>query len=430
MSKKHIKARLISAAAAVLISVCGCQNSAALPADTSVSQASKENVTISENTVSQDTQAPEKELSVTESSILSSGNTERLKKCFEKAENGEELTVAYIGGSITEGIAVKPDECWAKLSYDRLCEAYPKAAINYVNAGMSGTPSMLGIIRAERDVLAPHGDPDIVFIEFAVNDAQDSVSEKAYESLVRRMLSLSPDTAVILLFMRTDNGYSCQKHMSAVGYHYGLPMISVNDALSREIEAGRMTWADYSDDGAHPNIAGNRLVADMIEEYFDSVREGRIYEGKSEGWDKGFSDVSEVEPLYGDSFVNTHMLDRTNLMPVSLGEYNDQKETIAWFPNGWTRKGGENQGISFDIRCSSLFIVFHCNKVERYGTAEVFCDGEKVSEVKSYRSDGWNNPVPQLLFSDLELKTHRIEIKMKEGQEDTYFGILAFGYCD
>lgn len=41
-----------------------------------------------------------------------------------------------------------------------------------MNAGLSGTPSKLGILRLDRDVLAY--EPDICFIEFAVNDGTET----------------------------------------------------------------------------------------------------------------------------------------------------------------------------------------------------------------------------------------------------------------
>ena len=358
---------------------------------------------------------------VVERSLITLGNTERTKAALEKAEKGESITVAYIGGSITEGLTAGPDDCWAKLSYSRLCERFPSAQINYVNAGMSGTPSTLGIIRAERDVLAPYGNPDIVFIEFAVNDAQDAISKEAYESLVRRMLGLESNPAVVLLFTRTSTGYTCQKHMSEIGSNYGLPMISVPNAINPELDSGRMEWADYSDDEAHPHIEGHKLVAEMVDNYFGKVIAGAESEAE---------ELSGAEPLYGNAYVNMHLLDRTNLTPLSLGEYNDEKETISQFPNGWTRKGGENSGISFDITSKSLFIIYQCNKSKRFGTAEIYVDGELCSEVKSSASTGWNNPVAQLVFKSDELKTRRIEIKMADGNEDTYFGILGFGYTD
>ena len=51
-------------------------------------------------------------------SVVSTGNTARLDKVFTKAENGEDITIAYVGGSITEGYAAGPrsPQCYASLS--------------------------------------------------------------------------------------------------------------------------------------------------------------------------------------------------------------------------------------------------------------------------------------------------------------------------
>ncbi|MBP3854727.1 MAG: SGNH/GDSL hydrolase family protein, partial [Ruminiclostridium sp.] len=210
---------------------------------------------------------------------VSAGDPTRFRRVFEKAANGEEITVAYIGGSITEGYTLEPEQCWAYLTHRWLCEKYPSAKINYVNAGLSGTPSTLGLIRSDRDVLAPCGDPDIVFIEFAVNDDGSAVTKEAYESLVRKMLDLESAPAVALVFMRTDTGYSCQDWQKEVGLLYGLPMISINDALTKAIEDGYMTWADYSNDGAHPNPEGSKFVAEAVELMFEML-EDKKYTGE------------------------------------------------------------------------------------------------------------------------------------------------------
>lgn len=41
-------------------------------------------------------------------SLLRKGNNQRLKSAIEKAERGEDVTIAYIGGSITQGAGAKP----------------------------------------------------------------------------------------------------------------------------------------------------------------------------------------------------------------------------------------------------------------------------------------------------------------------------------
>ncbi|MBQ3842676.1 MAG: SGNH/GDSL hydrolase family protein [Ruminiclostridium sp.] len=355
---------------------------------------------------------------IVKNSFFDIGSPERFAKALAKAENGEEITVAYIGGSITEGYTVQPEECWAYLTHRWLCEQFPDAKINYVNAGLSGTPSTLGLIRSDRDVIAPYGEPDIVFIEFAVNDANDSVNKEAYESLVRKMLTLESNPAVALIFMRTDNGYSCQDWQKEVGYLYHLPMISVNDALTNAIDNGYMTWADYSNDGAHPNPEGCKLIAEMIENMFDEFRGNgdRLLD----------VDANDITPIFGSEYVNMHMLDSASLTPTSAGEYENTAALTA-FPNAWTRKAGGNEGISFDMEFDDLFIVYHCNKNKHFGTADVYVDGEKQCEVKSFAEDGWSNPVPQLVMRGDGVKQHKVEIKLQGDGEKTYFGILAFG---
>lgn len=424
-------------AAGIIISalLCSCggtppaQTASASAADTAADPVTAESAAPAGTEAVTVTEAPSEELSdrekIIRKSIVSVGNTGRFRKVFAKAAAGGEITVAYIGGSITEGYTLKPEECWAKLTYDYLCEKYPDTKINYVNGGMSGTPSSLGVVRAERDILAPCGDPDIVFVEFAVNDSKDKLCRESYESLVRRFLALDSEPAVALLFMRTDNGYNCQEQQSAIGAHYGLPMISLNDGLTYAIDEGLMTWADYSNDGAHPNPEGAKLVAEMIEYFY-----GLADAGENDDTAPEITDVSAVEPLYGDGYVNMHMLDSKNVTPVSSGEYMTDREMLGTFPNGWYRKGGDNQGISFDLTFESLFLVYHCNKNKKYGTAEVFVDGEYVSEIISNSDEGWNNPVPRFIKTFDGVGSHRVEIKMKDGEEGNYFGILALGITD
>ena len=364
---------------------------------------------------------------IVNNSMLHAGSSERFRKVFEKAKSGEEITVAYIGGSITEGYTVKPDECWAYLTYQWLCEKYPDAKINYVNAGLSGTPSTLGLIRADRDVIAPFGEPDIVFIEFAVNDANDTVNKEAYESLVRKMLTLDSEPAVALMFMRTKDGYSCQNWQSEIGKNYNLPMISVNDALSLAFADGYMTWEDYSNDEAHPNPEGCKLIAEMTEHMLSGLA-GDENLNRDPYWDSDTPvDPNSVEPVYGTALVNMHLADASSITPVSMGEYSISSP-LASFPNAWTRKGGGNEGITFETEFCDLFLVYHCNNSSRFGTAQIYVDGELKGEASGNRKDGWSNPVTKLVMRSDCVKKHTVEIKMKGDAEKQYFGILAFGY--
>ena len=91
----------------------------------------------------------------------------RLANVLRKAQRGEEVTIGFIGGSITEGYdASSKDNSYVSLVYKWWCEAFPLTKVNLVNAGVGGTSSYLGVHRVGEDMLSHN--PDLVFIEFAV----------------------------------------------------------------------------------------------------------------------------------------------------------------------------------------------------------------------------------------------------------------------
>ena len=101
-------------------------------------------------------------------SLMNFGNTCRIQRVIEKARDGKEVTLAYIGGSITQGAGAIPihTKCYAYQS----CKLFQKrfAAqdnVRLIKAGVGGTPSELGMIRFDRDVLRREEQPDLVVID-------------------------------------------------------------------------------------------------------------------------------------------------------------------------------------------------------------------------------------------------------------------------
>ena len=58
--------------------------------------------------------------------------------------------------------------------------------VKFVKAGVGGTPSELGMLRFDRDVLRDGEKPDIVVVEFAVNDEGDERRAIATKALCAR----------------------------------------------------------------------------------------------------------------------------------------------------------------------------------------------------------------------------------------------------
>jgi len=353
-----------------------------------------------------------------ERSVISTGNNERMKKVMEKARKGEDVTLAYIGGSITQGYNAGTTEIFAKLSSDYFRETYATTGkVNYVNAGLSGTPSLLGLIRSDRDIF--EAKPDVVFIEFAVNDAQDNQNKAAFESLVRKALTQEQEPAVVLLFSVTEDGYTCQTNMQLIGMNYGLPMISVPNAIHPEFEAGRMTWKDWADDGSHPNKNGQKLYSEFIIYYWNKV------------------DAEELsapyilrEKMLNLDYTTMKMADKDSVKIVDAGSFHEENGHEA-FTKGWmkSKDAKENASFVFEIDCRSLFFVYKEANNADFGTAEVYVDGEKMMTITSNKAEGWYNPVPVRIFRDSECKTRKVEIRMQDGDEEKLFYLLAIGYC-
>lgn len=60
----------------------------------------------------------------------------RLKSCMRRAEAGEELTIGFFGGSITQdSLATKHENCYAYRVFRWWEETFPKAVFRYVNGG-------------------------------------------------------------------------------------------------------------------------------------------------------------------------------------------------------------------------------------------------------------------------------------------------------
>lgn len=188
-----------------------------------------------------------------------------------KAERGEKLRVAFLGGSITQNANghVKRVPEWLR-------SQWPEAEFEVVNAGLASTCSVTGAFRFHRDVLAK-GPVDLLVVEFAVNDDQDarhdrSTAIRGLEGIVRQYFTANPEgdaisvqfvnPTILAMHQAGEEATSVAAH-KAVARHYGIASVDVGLALAREIAAGRMTWEkDYHE--THPNEAGYRFASDLI----------------------------------------------------------------------------------------------------------------------------------------------------------------------
>lgn len=357
-------------------------------------------------------------------SLTNIGNTYRLKNAIAKAKSGDDVTIAYIGGSITEGDHLPTS--YAERTYNYFVNTFAANPdrCRYVNAGISGTPSILGALRVNKQVLAY--DPDIVFIEFAVNDDEDEDFRDAYDCLIRECLKYKSNPAVILLFARMEEGWTSQDWKKQIGSHYDVSMISYADGITYLFDNNVIQWSDFSNDYCHPHAEGNAIVADFIA-YFYSKVDRLPASGKD-------IDVTEIKPLYSEFYANAHMLENGDITPALIGNWKAES-TGFHYKDGWTKGLTEsNEPLVFEFTGRHAYVVYPTSGADSFGTlvANVYFNGElvKTVEFNEYLKDGWMCPNVGTLYHSPVTGEYRIEFTAKEDNVKCDLQVLALAYTE
>lgn len=349
--------------------------------------------------------------------LLNEGNTSRLAAAMEKAKKGESITVATIGGSITQGTAASStNNCYASRFFSWWQEKFPGCEVNTVNAGIGGTDSYLGVHRADEQLLSY--DPDVVVIEFSVNDTDKTMNKYSYDSLVRKVLSAENEPAVILLFTTQENGTSLQDVHREIGAAYDLPMISYREAVYPEVAAGTINWKDISPDNIHPNDIGHGIIGQLLSRYLDGVYNSDTAALAAE------VTAFDAEGYTNDYYKNAKLVNASQIEYTADGFEVGQNKVYSQFPENWISEGGGT--LSFDAECQNIGILYLKTTDGKSGTYEVYVDGERKGKLEGDFSGGWGNyafPKQVLLAKDTE--KHTVEIKPAEGSEDKGITILA-----
>ena len=380
-------------------------------------------------------------------SLIQSGNMHRLGKAIARAKNGEDITVAYIGGSITQGAGATPinTECYAYKSFCRFADLTgAKENVHYVKAGVGGTPSELGMIRFDRDVRHGEKDPDVVVVEFAVNDEGDETKGDCYESLVRKILKLDSKPAVILLFSVFADDYNLQDRLMPVGYQYDLPMISLKNAVTPQFydkENRIISKNQYFYDIYHPSNLGHTIMADCIANLFREVEKADF-----ESVADNIEELLKKAPAIGNTFDDVKLLDKKDTYDkavINCGGFTETDDVLQsvemnldldftkQFPYNWMYDGTKGCRGSFEmtITCKSLVLVFKDSGETDAAKAEVYVDGNWVRTADPY-VNGWLHCNPMVIIKGSESKEHTVRIQVSEGDEEKKCTILGFGYVE
>ena len=244
-----------------------------------------------------------------------------LVNTINKLKNGEEVTVAFFGGSITE------QNGWRTKVLDWLKAQYPSAKINEVDVSLSGTGADLAACRAENDAIVYN--PDLVFFEYAVNGG---TSQHA-EGFVRKFWKHNPTTDICFVYtLTTDHAKGYQNGIASnyeqgyekVAEYYGIPSVSFGYTVVDLYEKGKLTLKAsapedgkilFSIDGTHPTMDGSILYAGAVARAIatmdkHTVTEEFIHEVKEplfkDNWEEAKAYDYTVATFDGDWYELTH----------------------------------------------------------------------------------------------------------------------------
>lgn len=274
--------------------------------------------------------------------IINTGNLYRFAKVMQRAKAGEKLKIGFIGGSITQGsLATQPDRCYAYLVYSWWKEQYPQAEFTYINAGIGATTSQFAAARIESDLL--RYEPDVVFLEFSVNDVDNDFFKETFEGVVQKILTSASQPALFMFNnVQYNDGVNAQRVHNEIGMAYDLPIVSIKNSIYEEITAGNIVAADITPDNLHPNDKGHRMVADVICNLLARIQ------------------VQTEEKV-------------TELTPYQL-----PKQTVT--PNRYVdSKRYQNQNMPMEKRAG-----FTPDTREQYGVADIFKNGYTACEKGAY----------------------------------------------
>lgn len=342
--------------------------------------------------------------------MINRGNWNAIQHVFQKAYRGEAVTIGFLGGSITQGsLASCQENCYASRVFQWWQARFPQT--RFINAGIGGTTSQFGAARVADDLLQYH--PDLVFVEFSVNDDCNSFFMETYEGLVRRILRSG--AAVMLIHnVRYDTMESAEEVHLKIGVHYHLPCVSMKSTIYPLISSGQIPARQITPDDLHPNDEGHSLVASVITWALEQIRDAALPD----------EPLGELPPpLTENQYEHSRRYRNDNTAPVLEGFVADdtpQEHITQMFRRGFTasRKG---DSITFLVEGTGIAVQYRKSVRKPAPIAKVTVDDceENAVLLDANFQETWGD----CLYIDNALihgkhTLHKVKITVTEAHQD------------
>lgn len=304
-----------------------------------------------------------------------------LPNLFEKIGNKKQITLGYLGGSITRG-----DNMYRNQSAKYIQNMFPAVSFKGINAGVSGTGTELGACRLYDQLLKYK--PDVVFIEFAVNGA----FKEGMEGIIRQIWKFDPKIDICLLYTISKEQIDVYNSglipsniegLEKIAEYYNVPSINMGLYPAKLVKQEKLVWKAgsdsltgkivFSNDGLHPIEAGGNLYAQSIARAFQVFKHL-----KSESLPHTIINF----PLTKDNWEDAKMFDPKAVALLSRGWKSIEPQSsenlsqfAGWFPQ--ILKADE-PGTSFEFTFKGKAFGFFDIGAPEVGELEIEVDGNKV----------------------------------------------------
>ena len=296
----------------------------------------------------------------------------------------KEVNIAFLGGSITEGAGAKGyANCYA-VQLEHLLEAKYNKEVNVLNFGIGATTSELGMYRV-RSLL--DAKPDLVIVEFAVNDLViDSLSATYnHENIFRQVLERK--IPVISLNLNTKNSKTAYETIKVVGDRFHVTDVRV-----------KLEENEFSDD-VHPNDVGHLKIAKTVLDIIETNPKALSY------------DIYNCPPaLVGYDF------DQANFFMPDLSVLGwERGDNVSRLDHVQFYDSQEVDTINFKFTGNRIWFVTRKANIEekKNSTFLIRLDSLPVQEFKLYNNPAYIITKPYLLAEKLPEGEHTLQLITK-----------------
>ena len=230
--------------------------------------------------------------SLNKDAIYNEGDLYRLAKAIKKSKSGKEVLIMFYGNSANTTSGCVDAPYWSVFGEWWSSNIGP---CRTVAVSMDNLTSIDACMRVDQDVL--RWKPDVVFLDFAVQDAVASMASAnahGYDNLIRRILQSSTKPAVVSLILtgaeqksfgmnaaNADMFNTASKLQKQVASYHNIPIIDFETALwdnmvelvkvTTQREIPLMTWATVGENNVAMNDSGHAILQCAISYFVNKV---------------------------------------------------------------------------------------------------------------------------------------------------------------